>query len=70
YRNQVLPPAVRNRVAVEAGTSLGWRTYVGLDGRVVARRNFGASAPLKDLLKEFGFTVDHVVSEARELLGR
>lgn len=70
YHDEVLPPLVRNRIAVEAGTSLGWGTYVGLDGRVIARREFGASAPLKDLLKEFGFTVDHVVSEAHSLLGR
>jgi transketolase len=65
YRTSVLPPAIRARVAVEAGTSIGWRRYVGLDGRIIARRDFGASAPLKDLLKQFGFTVDHVVAEAR-----
>jgi transketolase len=68
YRESVLPRAVRARVAVEAGTSLGWGEYVGLDGRVVARRAFGASAPVKDLLKEFGFTADHVLAEARALL--
>ncbi|HKV39320.1 MAG TPA: transketolase C-terminal domain-containing protein, partial [Blastocatellia bacterium] len=68
YRNEVLPPAVRARVAVEAGTSLGWATYVGLEGRTVGRTKFGASAPLKDLLKEFGFTVEHVVAEARTVL--
>jgi transketolase len=68
YRDQVLPPAVRARVAVEAGTTLGWRDYVGLDGRIVARADFGASAPIKELMKEFGFTVEHVVAEARALL--
>jgi transketolase len=68
YRNQVLPPAVRARVAVEAGTTLGWREHVGLDGRIVARADFGASAPIKNLMKEFGFTVEHVVAEARALL--
>ncbi len=65
YRASVLPPDVRARVAVEAGSTLGWRGYVGLDGRIVARREFGASAPLKELLKQFGFTVENVVAQAR-----
>ena len=68
YRESVLPHSVRARVAVEAGTSLGWRRYVGIDGRIVARRNFGASAPLKELLKHFGFTVENVVAAARETM--
>src|SRR6185503_2396047 len=68
YRESVLPSAVRARVAVEAGTSLGWRRYTGIDGRIIARRDFGASAPLKDLLKQFGFTVENVVAAARETL--
>ena len=66
YRESVLPAAVRARVAVEAGTSLGWRRYTGIDGRIIARRVFGASAPLKELLKQFGFTVEKVVEAARE----
>jgi transketolase len=70
YRDAVLPPQVRARVAVEAGTSLGWRDYVGLDGRIIARREFGASAPIKDLLKQFGFTPERVVAEALSVLGR
>jgi transketolase len=68
YRASVLPPSVRARVAVEAGTSLGWRRYVGIDGRIIARRDFGASAPLKELLKHFGFTVENVVAAAREVM--
>jgi transketolase len=68
YRNSVLPPKVRARVAVEAGTSLGWRDYVGLDGRIVARRQFGASAPIKELLKQFGFTVENVIAQAKAAL--
>jgi transketolase len=68
YRESVLPHAVRARVAVEAGTSIGWRRYVGLDGRIIARREFGASAPLKELLKQFGFTTDKVVGAARETI--
>ena len=68
YRESVLPHAVRARVAVEAGTSIGWRRYVGLDGRIIARREFGASAPLKELLKQFGFTTEKVVAAARETI--
>jgi transketolase len=70
YKEQVLPNAVRARVAVEAGTTLGWREFVGLDGKIVARREFGASAPLKDLLREFGFTVENVVAQAKSLLNK
>ena len=66
YQDSVFPPNVRARVAVEAGTTLGWREIVGLDGRIVARADFGASAPIKDLMKHFGFTVEHVVQEAKE----
>ncbi len=68
YRDSVLPPKVRARVAIEAGTSLGWREYVGFDGAVIARSDFGASAPLKDLYKQFGFTAEHVVKQAKALL--
>lgn len=68
YRESVLPSAVRARVAVEAGSTLGWRGYVGLDGRIVARREFGASAPLKELLTQFGFTVENVVAQARQTI--
>jgi transketolase len=68
YREQVLPPAVRKRLAVEAGVSLGWQRYVGLDGAVIACRSFGASGPIKDLLKHFGFTTDNVYQTAKALL--
>ncbi len=70
YRLSVLPEKVRHRLAVEAASSLGWRRYVGIapDGAIVALRHFGASAPLKDLLKHFKFTLDDVVSEAKLLL--
>ncbi len=68
YKLALLPPSVKARVAVEAGTSLGWKEYIGDQGRAIARSDFGASAPVKDLLKHFGFTVDHVVAEARKLL--
>jgi transketolase len=70
YQEKVLPPSVRARVAVEAGTGVGWREYVGSEGRVVAHYDFGASAPIKDLLTHFGFTVERVADEARSLLKR
>lgn len=70
YKSSVLPPVVRARVAVEAGTSLGWKEYVGPDGLVVGRSDFGASAPVKDVMKHFGFTVDNVVATAREAIAR
>jgi len=68
YRDSVLPPHVHARVAVEAGTGLGWREYVGSEGRVIAHYDFGASAPIKDLLLHFGFTTERVVGEARALI--
>jgi transketolase len=68
YRDEVLPPTVRKRVAVEAGSSQGWHAYVGLDGAVIGRDQFGASAPLKELLKQFGFTTDNVYQTAKALL--
>jgi transketolase len=70
YRDSVLPPAIRARVAVEAGTDLGWREYVGMDGAIIARSDFGASAPIKDLLKHFGFTVENVVAQSKAVLDR
>ncbi|MBI3655079.1 MAG: transketolase [Acidobacteria bacterium] len=70
YRETVLPPDLRTRLAVEAGTSIGRRRYVGIDGDIIARREFGASAPLPVLLKEFGFTVENVVARAMALLDR
>ena len=63
YQDSVGPPQVQARVAVEAGTGLGWREYVGSEGRVIARCEFGASAPMEELLKHFGFTSDRVASE-------
>ena len=70
YRVEVLPPAVRARVAVEAGATLGWSRYVGDDGEVVGRDDFGASAPLKDVMTHFGFTIDNVVAKARLAIGK
>jgi transketolase len=65
YQESVLPAAVTARVSVEMASTFGWERYVGLKGRIIGMHRFGASAPLKDLLKKFGFTVDAVVAEAR-----
>jgi len=70
YRDSVLPPSIRARVAVEMASVFGWERYVGLDGCIVGMRSFGASAPLKDLLKHFGFTVDAVIAAAKDVLAR
>jgi transketolase len=66
YRDQVLPPSVKARVAVEQASTLGWDRYVGDDGAVVGMHTFGASAPLKQLLVKFGFTPDRVAQVARD----
>jgi transketolase len=68
YRDEVLPPDCRARVAVEAAIPLGWERYVGDSGRVVAMTGFGASAPYKVLAEEFGFTPANVATVAREVL--
>ncbi len=70
YRDQVLPPEVTARVAVEQAAVLGWSQYVGPKGRIIGMRSFGASAPLKDLQKKFAFSADAVIQAARELVGR
>lgn len=68
YRRSVFPPGVTRRVAVEAGTTMGWERYVGLSGRIVGMTRFGASAPAETLFEQFGFTREHVLAVARELL--
>jgi transketolase len=68
YRDGVLPPSCRKRVAIEAAATDYWRKYVGLDGAVVGIDTFGASAPAEDLFKYFGFTVESVVAAARSLM--
>ena len=69
YRNSVLPPAVKARVAVEQASTFGWERFVGESGRVIGMSTFGASAPCKDLQKHFGFEAEDVVAVAKELLG-
>jgi transketolase len=70
YRETVLPRAVPRRLAVEAGATFGWERWVGIGGAIVGIDRFGASAPGDTVMKELGFTVDHVVARARALLGR
>ncbi|GAC1617665.1 MAG: transketolase [Candidatus Acidiferrum sp.] len=70
YRDSVLPPDVTARVSVEQGSVLGWDKYVGSKGKMIGMRTFGASAPLKDLQKKFGFEPDNVVAAVKEVLGR
>ncbi|MDB6158227.1 MAG: transketolase [Gammaproteobacteria bacterium] len=70
YRDGVLPPTVGTRLAIEQASTLGWERYVGHNGRVIGMHTFGASAPLKELQRKFGFEPERVVAIAKELLGR
>ncbi len=70
YRDSVLPPSVKARVAIEQASTFGWDRYVGEAGQVIGMETFGASAPLKELQKKFGFEPEHVVAVAKELLGK
>jgi transketolase len=70
YRDGVLPPDVKARVAVEQASTFGWERYVGSSGQVVGMHTFGASAPLKELQRKFGFEPDQIVGVARQQLGR
>ncbi|MFE9538984.1 transketolase C-terminal domain-containing protein, partial [Streptomyces sp. NPDC006691] len=69
YKDSVLPPSVKARVAVEAGIGLTWHRFVGDTGRIVSLEHFGASADGKLLFQEFGFTTEHVTAAARAALG-
>ena len=68
YQDKVLPPKIRKRLAVEAGSPMGWMKYTTDDGAVIGIEKFGESAPAEKLFDEYGFTVDHVVKRARDLL--
>jgi transketolase len=70
YRNQVLPESVTARVSVEKASTLGWTRYVGSGGHSIGMETFGASAPLQELQKKFGFTLDHVVAAAKQQIAR
>jgi transketolase len=68
YRDSVLPPTVKARVSVEEASTFGWERYVGEQGQSLGMHFFGASAPLKSLLKKFGFTSEHIVAAAKDQL--
>jgi transketolase len=70
YRDSVLPPNVKARIAVEQASTFGWERYVGTSGHVIGMKTFGASAPLKELQRKFGFEPGRLVAAAKELLGR
>src|SRR5271165_5552030 len=70
YRESVLPPEVKARVSVEQASDFGWSRYTGSEGHNICIETFGASAPLKQLQKKFGFNVEHIVAAAKSQAGR
>jgi transketolase len=70
YREGVLPPDVRARVAVEQASTFGWERYAGVDGAIIGMHTFGASAPLKELQKKFGFTPQRLIAGAKDQVAR
>jgi len=68
YREAILPPAITRRLAIEAGSPLGWERYVGTDGDILGIDGFGASAPYSDLTKRYGFTVENLIQRVKSLL--
>ena len=70
YRDRVLPPAVKARVAVEAGVTTGWQKWVGAEGEIVGVDRFGASAPYKVIYQQFGLTPEHIVERALAVIKR
>jgi transketolase len=68
YKDSVLPPHIKARVAVEQGGPIGWDRYVGHEGQIIAMQTFGASAPIQKLQEKFGFTLDNVVKVARDVM--
>jgi len=70
YRDQVIPPSVTARVSVEQASTFGWERYTGLEGTRIGMETFGASAPLKELAKKFGFTVERVIGAAKSQIAR
>jgi transketolase len=68
YKDTVLPPSVKARVSVEAGSTLGWERYVGLEGAIIGLNRFGASAPGEIVMRELGFTAEHIVKVAKSIL--
>jgi transketolase len=70
YRDSVLPPNCKARVAVEQASTIGWHRWVGMTGEVIGMHTFGASAPLKDVIRKFGFNPDRIVTAAKEQIAK
>jgi transketolase len=70
YRDSVFPAQVRARVTVEQASTLGWERYAGNDGAILGMKTFGASAPLKVLQKEFGFTTENIIAAAKNQIAK
>jgi transketolase len=70
YRDEVLPPSCRARVAIEAASPMGWYRWVGSDGDFVGMTTFGESGPYKDVYEHFGITVDRIAETGRAVIGR
>jgi transketolase len=70
YKDSVIPKAVKARVCVEQAASFGWARYAGDHGAIIAMNSFGASAPLKELQKKFGFTADNVAKTAKDVIAK
>ena len=68
YKENVLPSAIRKRIAIETASTLGWHKYVTDEGTVIGMTTYGESGPIAELMKHFGFTVDNVVNKAKELI--
>jgi transketolase len=68
YKDTVLPPGVKARVSVEAGSPLGWERFVGLEGAIIGLNRFGASAPGETVMRELGFTPENIVIVAKSVL--
>jgi transketolase len=70
YRDEVLPPGIRKRLAIEAGATLGWWRWTGDEGDIIGIDHFGASAPGNVVMEKYGFSVDNIVKRARTLVGK
>ena len=70
YKESVLPAAITARVSVEMAATFGWDRYVGPKGKMIGMHSFGASAPIKDVMKKFGFTVENIVAAAKQTVGK
>jgi transketolase len=70
YREEVIPPTLKARISIEAGSTLGWERYIGLDGKAIGLQNYGASAPGNVIYEQLGLTAERIAKEAKTLLGK